>query len=83
MTFERAAIVVLLIGFATFGLLRTRFAVGTTFDVRPGARLLGAASVVAVLAVLFFASRTAAGAIVAGLLLGGLLYAGYRLRQAR
>ena len=81
MTFERTAILTVLIGAAVFGLLRTRFAVDTTFRIRPGPRFLGLASVLAVLAVLFFASRTALGAVVAGLVLGGLLYAGYRLRR--
>lgn len=81
MSFERSAIVVLLVGFVLFGLLRARFTVESTFPVRPGLRLLGAASVLAVLAVLFFASRTAAGAVVGGLVLGVALYAGWRMRR--
>jgi len=80
MSFERTAVLALLIGFAVFGYLRARSAVTTTFRIRPGAALLGAASVLAVLA---FASRGALGAVVGGSVLGVVLYAGSRLRQAR
>lgn len=83
MSFERTAVLALLIGFALFGLLRTRSAVTTIFRIRPGAALLGAASMLAVLAALFLASRTALGAVVGGLVVGVALYAGSWRRQAR
>lgn len=82
MSFERTAILALLVGFALFGFLRTRFAVGRTFAVPQGPRFLGVASVVAVLVLLFFASRTAAGAVAGGLVLGLALFAAYRLRRS-